>query len=66
MSQIVEISDGNAGFLDRADFLTNFTNKQSLVNLLGHKLQLPGFKAVLCPYDTDTKIVKTCLQVQYY
>ena len=47
--------------LDRADFLTNYTNKQNLVNLLVHKLEFHGFKAVLCPSDADTTIVNTSL-----
>ena len=33
MSQIVEISNKNAWLLDEADSLTNYTNKQSFVNL---------------------------------
>ena len=59
MSQMVEIKDGNGYPLDRADFLTNYTNKQNFVSLL--KLD---FKAVLCPYDANITIVKTSLQVQ--
>ena len=62
MSQVVEISDGNACPSDRAEFLTNYTNKQNFVNLLACKFELHGFKAVLCPSDADTTIVKTCLQ----
>ena len=34
MSQVVEISDGNACPSDRAEFLTNYTNKQKFVNSL--------------------------------
>ena len=64
MSQVVEISDGNACPSDRAEFLTNYTNKQKFVNSLARKLELHGFKAVLCPSDADTTIVKTCLQFQ--
>ena len=63
MSQIVEISDENTP-LDKADFLTNYTNKQSFVNLLVYRLELYGFKAVLCPSDADITIEKTSLQVQ--
>ena len=44
MSQVVEISDGNVCPLDRAEFLTNYTNKQNFVNLLACKLELHGFK----------------------
>ena len=64
MSQVVEISDGNACPSDRAEFLTNYTNKQKFVNSLARKLELHGFKAVLCPSDADATIVKTCLQFQ--
>ena len=64
MSQIVEISDENAWHLDEADFLTKYTNKQSFVNLLVHKLELHGFKAVLCPSDADITIQQTSSQVQ--
>ena len=35
-----------------------------MVNLLASKLELYGFKAVLCPSDADTTIVKKSLQVQ--
>ena len=45
-------------------FLTNYTNKQKFVNSLAPKLELHSFKAVLCPSDADTNIVKTCLQFQ--
>ena len=38
--------------------------KQKLVNSLARKLELHDFKAVLCPSDADTTIVKTCLQFQ--
>ena len=64
MSQIVEISDENTWPLDEADFLTNYTNKQSFVDLLVYKLELHGFKTVLCPSDADIRIKKTSLQVQ--
>ena len=64
MSQVVEISDGNACPSDRAEFLANYTNEQKFVNLLARKLELQGFKAVLCPSDADTTITKTCLQFQ--
>ena len=62
MSQIVEICDANACPLDQTDFLTNYINKRSFVNLSGYKLELHGFKAVLCPSDADTAIMKrrTC------
>ena len=43
---------------------TNYTNKEKFVNLLACKLEIHGFEGVLCPSDTDTKIVKTCLQFQ--
>ena len=33
--------------LDRADFLANYTNKQSFVNFLVHKSNLHGFKVAL-------------------
>ena len=62
MSQVVEISDACPS--DRAEFLTNYTNNQKSVNLLALKLELHGFKAVLCPSDADIKIIKTCLQFQ--
>ena len=65
MSQVAEISDGNADSLDWADFLTNCTNKQIFVSLSEYKLELPWFKAVLCPYDTDKTFVRASLQVQY-
>ena len=61
MSLVVEISDGNACPSDRAEFLTN---KQKFVNSLACKLEPHGFKAVLCPSDADTTIVKTYLQLQ--
>ena len=64
MSQVVEISDGNTCLLDRAEFLTNYTNKQKFVNLLVCKLELHGFKTALCPSDADTTIVKTYSQFQ--
>ena len=64
MSQIVKISDENAWPLDEADFLTNYTNKQSFLNLLVCKLELHGFKAVLCPSNADITIKKASLQVQ--
>ena len=64
MSQVVEISDGNACPSDRAEFLTSYTNKQKFVNSLARKLELHGFKAVLCPSDADTTIIKTYLQFQ--
>ena len=64
MSQVVEISDGNACPTDRTEFLTNYTNKQKFVNSLSCKLELHGFKTVLCPSDVDATIVKTCLQFQ--
>ena len=60
MSQVVENSDAYPS--DWAEFLSNYTNKQKFVNSLAHKLELHGFKAVLCPSDTDTTIIKTCLQ----
>ena len=63
MSQIFEISDGNACPLEQSDFLTNYTNKQRFVNLLACKLELVR-TSVLCPFDPDTTIVKTSLQVQ--
>ena len=44
--------------------MTNYTNKPKFVNSLAHKLELHGFKAVLCQSDADTTIVKTCLQFQ--
>ena len=47
MSQVVETSDGNASPSYRAEFLTNYTNKQTFVNSLARKLELHGFKAVL-------------------
>ena len=61
-SQVVKISDGNGCPSDQAEFLKNYTNKQTFVNSLACKLELHGFKAVLCPSDADTTIVKTCLQ----
>ena len=64
MSLVVEISDGNACPSDRAEFLTNYTNKPKFVNSFARKLELHGFKAVLCQSDADTTIVKTCLQFQ--
>ena len=64
MSQVVEISDGNVCPSDRAEFLKNYTNKQKFVNLLARKLELHGFKAVLCLSDADTTIVRICLQFQ--
>ena len=64
MSQTVEISDGNACPLDQADFLTKYTNKLSFVNSLVYKLELHGFKAVVCPSDALTTIVKRSLHVQ--
>ena len=63
-SQVVEISDGNVYRSDRSEFLTNYINKQKFANLLACKLERHGFKAVLCPSDADTTIVKTCLQFQ--
>ena len=63
MPQIFEISGENAWPLDEADFLTNYTNKQNFVNLLVYKLELHGFKALLCPSDADITIEKTSLQV---
>ena len=57
MSQSVGISDENALAIDEADFLMNYT-------LLVYKLELHGFKAVLCPYNADITIEKTSLQVQ--
>ena len=63
MSQIVEISEGNACPLDRSDFLTNYTNKQSCVSLLACKLELVR-TSILCLFDADTTIVKTSLPVQ--
>ena len=53
MSQVVKISDGNACPLDRAEFLTNNTNKQKFVNSLARNLELHGFKAALCPSDAN-------------
>ena len=44
--------------------LTNYSDKQNFANLLACKLELHGFKAVLCPSDADTTIVKTCLKFQ--
>ena len=44
--------------------MANYTNKQKFVNLLARKLELHGFKAVLCPTDVDTTTIKTCLQFQ--
>ena len=64
MPQIIEISDGNAWPLDEADVLMNYIKKQSFVNLLVYKLELHGFKAVLCPSDADITIEKTSFQVQ--
>ena len=64
MPQVVEISDGNACPSHRAEFLTNYTNKQKFVHSLARKLELHGFKGVFCPSDANTTIVKTCLQFQ--
>ena len=64
MFQIVEINDANVCPLDRADFLTNYTNKQNFVNLLVYKLELYVFKAMLCLTDAYTTIVKTSSQIQ--
>ena len=61
MSQIAEISDGNACHLGRADVLKNCTNKQSIINLL---VEFHSFKVVLCPSDADKLTVTTSLQVQ--
>ena len=44
--------------------MTNYTNKQSFVNLLVQKLELHGFKVVLCPSDADIIIKKKSLQVE--
>ena len=51
MSQVVGTSDGNACPSDRAELLTNYTNTQNFVNSSACKLELHGFKAVLCPSD---------------
>ena len=64
MSQVVEICGGNVCPSDRAEFLTDYTNNQKFANLLACKLELHDFKAVLCPSDADTTILKTCLQFQ--
>ena len=52
-SEVVERLEDNSFPSDRADFLNNYTNKQSFVNQLAKVLQENGFEAVLCPGDAD-------------
>ena len=61
VSQTVEIHDQHPCPAERKVFLSNYTNKKHFVMALSKKLELDGFKVVLCPSDADTTIVKVAL-----
>ena len=62
MSPTVEIGHSYLWIAHRNEFLTNYNNKEKIVNTLAAKLEGSSVKPVLCSSDADTTIVKTELQ----
>ena len=60
-SHTVEIHDLHHCPAERKTFLSNYLNKEKFVIALARKLELAGFKVVLCPNDADTTLIKVVL-----
>ena len=62
MSQVVKIIAENSCPFDRAEYLTNYANKQIFVNELTGALELERFQTVLCPSNANTTTVRNALE----
>ena len=63
ISKTVEIDESYTCTTDRNELLTNYTNKENFVTPFAAKLEANGIKFVLCPSDTDSTIVPSCIGV---
>lgn len=61
-SQVVKIIAENSCPFDRAEYLTNYANKQIFVNELTGALELERFQTVLCPSNANTTTVRKALE----
>ena len=66
MSPVINFTGNMALYFSKDKFLSNDTNKQNIINLIGKILQIAGYNVVFSQEDADVDIVLAAIKESHY
>ena len=66
MSPVINFTGNMALSFSKDKFLSNDTNKQNIINLIGKILQIAGYNEVFSQEDADVDIVMAAIKESHY